>query len=69
MRALFFLNIERTNAQNQHIEWFQLSDVEISNSPFRAVMYTDLEYIMELDLDRLLPPFLREAGFDSKVET
>ena len=37
--VLFFLNIERTNAQNQHIELFQLSDVEISNSPFRDAMY------------------------------
>ena len=36
--VLFFLNIERTNAQNQHIELFQLSDVEISNSPFRDAM-------------------------------
>jgi len=37
--VLFFLNIERTYVQNQYIELFQLSDVEISNSPFRDAMY------------------------------
>mgnify|MGYP001164904210 CR=1 FL=1 len=37
--VLFFLNIERTKVQNQHIELFQLSDVEISNSPFHDAIY------------------------------
>lgn len=46
------------------IEKFSLREVELLNSPFSEAQKVDLNYILSLDPDRLLAPFLREAGFD-----
>src|ERR1041385_1360233 len=41
---------------------FPLSSVELLNSPFKEAQQTDLQYLLQLDPDRLLAPFLKEAG-------
>eukprot|EP01034_Spumella_vulgaris_P032847 gene32847-40545_t len=45
---------------------FPLSDVRLSPSPFLDAQNTDLKYILELEPDKLLAPFLREAGLPQK---
>jgi uncharacterized protein len=41
---------------------FPLSQVRLSEGPFLRAQQTDLRYILALEPDRLLSPFLREAG-------
>ncbi len=53
-------------AQNEKIKLFDLNDVQLKESPFREAMVTDLHYMMKLDPDRLLAPFLMEAGLEPK---
>ena len=56
-------------AQQNQLSLFDLKDVKLSKSLFEEAMYTDLEYILEMDPDRLLAPFLREAGLEPKAES
>lgn len=48
-------------------ELFPLSDVRLLPSPFLDAQKTDLHYLMALDPDRLLAPYLREAGLTPKA--
>ncbi|HTI12499.1 MAG TPA: beta-L-arabinofuranosidase domain-containing protein, partial [Puia sp.] len=41
---------------------FALSDVRLKESPFLEAQRTDAKYILALDEDRLLAPFLKDAG-------
>lgn len=41
---------------------FPLSSVRLQDGPFLQAQDTDLRYLMALDADKLLAPFLREAG-------
>lgn len=52
--------------QQSKLETFELEDVSLEEGPFRNAMLVDLEYILELNPDKLLAPFLREAGLDPK---
>lgn len=55
------------NAQSAGaVELFSLSDVRLTSSPFLDAQSTNLQYLMALDADRLLAPFLREAGLPLK---
>ncbi|WP_307722111.1 glycoside hydrolase family 127 protein [Duganella callida] len=45
---------------------FPLNAVRLGPSPFLEAQQTDLRYILSLDADRLLSPFLREAGLPPK---
>lgn len=51
------------------VQLFPLSDVELLQSPFYDAQQTDLKYILEMDADRLLAPYLREAGLTPKAES
>ncbi len=55
--------------ENSKLEPFQLSDVELLDSPFKKAELTDMNYILEMDVDRLLAPYLREAGLEPKAES
>ncbi|GHA25725.1 glycosyl hydrolase [Salinimicrobium marinum] len=55
--------------QQSKLEIFKLEDVSLEKGPFRNAMLVDLEYILELNPDKLLAPFLREAGLDPKEES
>lgn len=55
-------------AQNHHqVSYFPLQDVKLLSSPFLQAQQTDLQYILALNPDRLLAPFLREAGLTPKA--
>ena len=56
-------------AQQKALQPFPLSAVRLHNGPFLQAQQRDLEYILALDVDRLLVPFLREAGIETKVES
>ena len=58
--VLFFLSI--TCLAQTPLTAFPLSSVQLLNSPFKAAQQTDLQYMLQLDPDRLLAPFLKEAG-------
>ncbi|MDR7333466.1 glycoside hydrolase family 127 protein [Roseateles asaccharophilus] len=48
---------------------FPLDRVRLLDGPFKAAQDTDLNYLMALDADKLLAPFLREAGLPAKSPT
>lgn len=50
--------------QAQAVQTFPLKDVDLLQSPFSAAQLTDKQYILELDADRLLAPFMIEAGLE-----
>ncbi|WP_297094808.1 glycoside hydrolase family 127 protein [uncultured Draconibacterium sp.] len=51
------------------VEYFDLSDVRLLDSEFKNAQEQDIAYLMALDPDRLLAPFLREAGLEPKAES
>jgi DUF1680 family protein len=53
-------------ASAQAAELFPLRDVRLGPSPFLDAQTTDLHYLVAMDPDRLLAPFLREAGLEPK---
>lgn len=56
----------RSTAQTK-VESFKLSDVQLLSSPFEDACETDLNYILSLNPDRLLAPYLKEAGLTPKA--
>ncbi len=54
----------QTFAQNIH--FFPLEQVRLLDSPFKHAQNTDLTYIMAMDPDKLLAPFLRQAGLSPR---
>ncbi len=61
-----FLLTEKAQIQ-QEVSYFPLQDVKLLESPFLQAQQTDLHYIMAMEPDRLLAPFLREAGLTPKA--
>ena len=56
------LSTSLAKAQNApQVSYFPLQNVKLLDSPFLQAQQTDLHYILALDPDRLLAPFLREA--------
>lgn len=51
-----------------NVSYFPLNKVQLSESVFSKAMQTDKEYILSLDADRLLAPYLKEAGLKPKKE-
>ena len=55
--------------ESKQLEYFPLSQVELLDSPFRHAQELNKEYLLALDPDRLLAPYLREAGLPPKAES
>lgn len=51
-----------------NVSYFPLNKVQLSESVFSKAMQTDKEYILSMDADRLLAPYLKEAGLKPKKE-
>ena len=51
----------------QAVELFPLDQVSVDSGVFKEAALTDFEYIKDLETDRLLAPFLREAGLEPKA--
>lgn len=63
---LFCISTFASFAQ-QSLQTFPLSSVRLLDGPFKEAQQTDMHYILSLDPDRLLVPFLREAGLPTKA--
>ena len=64
----FILSTSLAKAQNApQVSYFPLQNVKLLDSPFLQAQQTDLHYILALNPDRLLAPFLREAGLTPKA--
>ncbi|WP_210416899.1 glycoside hydrolase family 127 protein [Echinicola soli] len=51
-------------AQKPQVQLFQLDQVKLSPSPFFEAQYVDMTYMKAMDVDRLLAPYMLEAGLD-----
>lgn len=71
-RIIFFLFISAFSAhilaQNK-LQAFNLKDVRLLESPFLKAEKTDQVYMLSLNPDRLLAPYLKEAGLIPKAES
>ncbi|MBC6491969.1 beta-L-arabinofuranosidase domain-containing protein [Flavihumibacter stibioxidans] len=68
--SLFICTIIVTNAlqaQPGRLQYFPISAVRLSEGPFKAAQETDKQYILSLSPDRLLAPYLKEAGLTPKA--
>lgn len=67
-KTIFFISLCLYSliAKAQGPELFPLEDVRLLESPFKHAQELDLAYIMAMDADKLLAPFLREAGLEPK---
>ena len=72
LSVLFFITITlvTVSAQTQRkVQYFPLQNVRLLDSPFKQAQETDKAYILALEPNRLLAPYLREAGLTPKAES
>lgn len=50
-------------------ELFDLQQVRITDGPFAHAMHTNVNYLLAMEPDKLLAPYLREAGLEPKTES
>lgn len=62
MKRIAFLLLALGALHAQAADLFPLRDVRLGPGPFLDAQTTDLNYLMAMEPDRLLAPFLREAG-------
>jgi len=68
--VICLISVSFASAQiSPQIEYFRLQDVKLLESPFKHAEELNKQYLLELDADRLLAPFLREAGLTPKAES
>ena len=66
---LFLCIITFSLAQvNQKVSFFPLENIKLSNSIFSNATDTNKKYLLVLNADRLLAPYLKEAGLQPKAE-
>ncbi|MCB0847522.1 MAG: glycoside hydrolase family 127 protein, partial [Bacteroidetes bacterium] len=59
----------KTTDHHTSVQYFDLQDVELLESPFQHAQDLDKQYLLDMEADRLLAPFLREAGLEPKAES
>lgn len=57
-----------SRAQEAPVKPFELSDVRLLDGPFAHAQERDLAYLLAMEPDRLLAPYLEEAGLPVKAE-
>ncbi len=60
------LHAEPTSKPETAAQTFPLRSVRLLDGPFTAAVKANREYILDLDPDRLLAPFRREAGLEPR---
>lgn len=59
----------QANAQiPSKLENFEIKDVRLTESAFKKAQDMDIRYLLSLDPDRLLAPYMKEAGLEPKAE-
>lgn len=67
-KSSYFLILLISYAGFAQMQPFQLQDVRITGGPFKNAQDVDMQYILDLEPDRLLAPYLIDAGFTPKEE-
>ena len=63
------LNPTTTLAQTEpKVEYFDISDVRLTRSAFKHAEDMDIQYLLALNPDRLLAPYLKGAGLEPKAD-
>ncbi len=69
MSGLLMMSGISVNAQDRLYEnTFSLSDVQLLDGPFKHACDLNVQVLLEYDMDRLLAPFVKEAGLPKKAE-
>lgn len=63
----FLLIISCSAFAQSSLQPFNLSEVRLLGGPFKQAQETDKKYMLSLDADRLLAPYLTEAGLKPKA--
>ncbi|WP_044201401.1 glycoside hydrolase family 127 protein [Echinicola pacifica] len=66
--SLIGIGLEKAYPQYEQVELFSLEQVRLYPSPFQNAQEVDRKYILEMDVDRLLAPYMQEAGLDWAAE-
>lgn len=63
------LSIQNSMAQTEpQVECFAIGDVRLTSSAFKHAEDMDIRYLLALDADRLLAPYLKGAGLTPKAD-
>ena len=67
--AAFMLTAAASYAQIPvKMESFSVNDVTLTESAFKHAEDMDIRYLLGIDPDRLLAPYLKEAGLEPKAD-
>ena len=67
--VLAALNLTTALAQTEpKVEYFDISDVRLTSSAFKHAEDMDIQYLLALNPDRLLAPYLKGAGLTPKAD-
>ena len=64
--ALVF-SLSAKSENSLYPEHFELSEVALSEGPLKTAMDLNIQMLMSYDVDRLLTPYVRQAGLNSGV--
>ncbi|WP_111978697.1 beta-L-arabinofuranosidase domain-containing protein [Algibacillus agarilyticus] len=73
--VLLYLFIQTVNAAvdkidfNNRLKMLPLSSVQITDGPFLQAQRVNLDYLLALEPDKLLAPYLREAGLETSSDS
>lgn len=56
------------DAKNCPVTAFAVENVRLTDGPFKHAQDLDLKYLLEIEPDRLLAPYMKEAGLKPKAE-
>jgi DUF1680 family protein len=65
---LFFIVVLISASANAQMQEFKLQQVRLTSGPFKNAQDVDLKYILALNLDRLLAPYLIAANLPTKAD-
>ena len=66
----FFCNVSHTSAQSElYPKHFDLHDVTLLDGPMKKAMDLNIQTLLQYDVDRLLTPFVRQAGLANTSDT
>lgn len=68
MKKWLLASLLLLSLNTQAVEYFPLDQVRLTDSPFKQAQDKNLEYIMAMEPDRLLAPYLREAGLEPRAD-
>lgn len=69
LSAFLLLPVISHAATNNTIEPFALEQIHITDGPMAHAQQTNVKYLLAMDPDRLLSPYLREAGIQTKAQS